>query len=462
MNCKTPSNMTDELRVVALNGMLGYGYQLTSLDAGVAAKPHVIGCDAGSTDPGPYYLGAGKSLVRTDQIYRDLKPALVRARAGKIPLVIGSAGFAGAKPNVEIMLEVLHRICREENLHFRLGIIKSDIDRKTVLAAMMAGLIEPMPGAPALSAEHVEQSSNIVGQIGTDPYIAAFEKGADVVIAGRSCDTAIYAAMPIWRGYDAGLALHMAKIMECGAQCGIPLAPNDCLMGTIRKDHFLIKPLAENRICTPESVAAHTMYEQGNPFLIYEPEGVIDVREADFRQHDRQSVRVSGSRFIANGGKLKIKLEGARRIGARAFTMAGIRDRYVIANLDVIEREVKAAVARNIDSAAAADGYDLHIRYYGKNAVLGNTEPSLRNPDEIGLLIEVIAPTQAAASYVLSLARSSYLHCPFPGRKATAGNLAFPFSPSDFEGGDVYEFSIYHLMAVADQNKLFPVEIVTI
>ena len=53
--------MIDELRVVALNGMLGYGYQLTSLDAGIAAKPHAIGCDAGSTDPGPYYLGAGKS-----------------------------------------------------------------------------------------------------------------------------------------------------------------------------------------------------------------------------------------------------------------------------------------------------------------------------------------------------------------------------------------------------------------
>ncbi|NBV25030.1 MAG: DUF1549 domain-containing protein [Proteobacteria bacterium] len=71
-------------------------------------------------------------------------------------------------------------------------------------------------------------------------------------------------------------------------------------------------------------------------------------------------------------------------------------------------------------------------------------------------------PTQALASYVLSLARSSYLHCPFDGRKATAGNLAFPFSPSDFEGGDVYDFSVYHLMKVKDQNALFPVELETI
>ena len=75
------------------------------------------------------------------------------------------------------------------------------------------------------------------------------------------------------------------------------------------------------------------------------------------------------------------------------------------------------------------------------------------------VLIALALLTAGAASYVLSLARSSYLHCPFDGRKATAGNLAFPFSPSDFEGGDVYDFSVYHLMKVKDQNALFPVEL---
>jgi len=453
--------MPDELRVVALNGMLGYGYELKSLAAAIAAKPHLIGCDAGSTDPGPYYLGSGKSLVRDDQIHRDLKPALTAAGRNNIPFVLGSAGFAGARPNLERTLDIVRRIAREEDLHFRLGIIRSDVQKITVSNALAAGDIEPMPGAPGLSREDVEHSTHIVGQIGTDPYIAAFEQGAQVVIAGRSCDTAIYAALPIARGYDAGLALHMAKIMECGAQCGIPLAPNDCLMGTIRKDHFLVKPLAEYRICTPESVAAHTMYEQGNPFLLYEPEGVVDIREAHFSQTDRQTVRVSGSRYTP-AQRLKIKLEGARRIGSRAFTIAGARDRHVLANLDLIERTVSDAVRRNLSPQASEAGYQLHFRYYGRDGVLGELEPSSSGSAEVGILIEAIAPTQELASYVLSLARSSYLHCPFAGRKATAGNLAFPFSPSDFEGGDVYEFSVYHLMRVNDQNALFPVEMETI
>jgi hypothetical protein len=38
------------------------------------------------------------------------------------------------------------------------------------------------------------------------------------------------------------------------------------------------------------------------------------------------------------------------------------------------------------------------------------------------------------------------LHQQFPNRKSTAGNLAFPFSPSDFKGGEVYEFALYHLL----------------
>lgn len=450
--------MTDELRIVAVNGMLGYGYEIKSLEAGVAAEPHLIGCDAGSTDAGPYYLGSGNALVRADQIYRDLKPALVAAVRNGIPFVLGSAGFAGAKLNLDLALEIVHRIAREEDLHFKLGVIPSDVHKKVILDALAAGEIEPMPGAPALTREHVEQSAQIVGQIGTEPFIAAFEQGAQVVIAGRSCDTAIYAALPIWHGYPPGLALHMAKIMECGAQCGLPLAPNDCLMGTIRKDHFLVRPLADYRVCSPESVAAHTMYEQGNPFLLYEPEGVVDTREAEFTQVDRQTVRVSGSQYTPTD-KLMIKLEGARRIGARAFTIAGTRDRHVVANLEVIEKAVTEAVNRNLNAQAREVGYQLHFRYYGKDGVLGELEPSKAVPAEVGILIEAIAPTQALASYVLSLARSSYLHCPFTGRKATAGNLAFPFSPSDFEGGDVYEFSLYHLMKVKDQNALFPVQI---
>ena len=56
---------------------------------------------------------------------------------------------------------------------------------------------------------------------------------------------------------------------------------------------------------------------------------------------------------------------------------------------------------------------------------------------------------QEQADALIGLARSKALHQGFPDRKATAGNLAFPFSPSDFSGGAVYEFALYHLTDLA-------------
>jgi hypothetical protein len=366
--------------------------------------------------------------------------------------------MGGGEPNLQLFKRVLFDIAREEGLNFKLATIHSEVPKERVRDAVRAKRITPMADVPELTEEAVMDSVRIVGQMGTEPFARALEAGADVVLTGRSCDTAIYAALPIARGYDPGLALHMAKIMECGAQCAIPLAPNDSLLGTLRKDHFLVRPLAKHRICTPDSVAAHTMYEQGNPHILYEPEGDVDMNEADFEQVDEQTVRVSGSRFIPTP-RLRIKLEGARLAGFRAFTIAGIRDRTVIANLAVIEEGVRAAVKRNLAGVPDSD-YKLGFRYYGRDAVLGALEPERdRIPHEVGAMVETIGRTQEIADHVLSLARSSLLHCPFPGRKTTAGNLAFPASPSDTSAGAVYEFSVYHLMDVDDQCELFPMEL---
>lgn len=51
------------------------------------------------------------------------------------------------------------------------------------------------------------------------------------------------------------------------------------------------------------------------------------------------------------------------------------------------------------------------------------------------------------------------MHFGYEGRKTTAGNLAFPFAPSDIPFGPVYAFSVYHLLKDADPRALFPVEL---
>ena len=80
----------------------------------------------------------------------------------------------------------------------------------------------------ALAQSHKRGVPLVIGSAGIaggEPFAEALAADADVVLAGRACDTAIYAALPISRGFDPALALHLAKIMECGAQSGLPFLP---------------------------------------------------------------------------------------------------------------------------------------------------------------------------------------------------------------------------------------------
>lgn len=448
-----------ELRLLALNGFLGYGYALDSLRRGLELRPHMIGADAGSTDAGPYYLGSGGQLVKSAQVHRDLKPALRAARRARIPLVVGSAGTAGGEPHLRGLLEILRRCAREEDLHFRLAVIHAEIDCQVVLRALEQGRVEAMPGAPPLTAQAVEQSERIVGQMGTGPFIRALEQGAEVIIAGRACDASIFAALPILRGCDPGAALHLAKVIECGALCARPPSAGDSVLGAVGEGCFTVRALNPRRQVTPESVASHSLYEQPDPTRFEEPEGTVELSAARYEATPDGAVRVSGSRFVPRPGGITVKLEGARLEGYRSFTLAGIRDANILAHLAEIETEVRGAVEGSLPEEVRRSGYRLELRYYGRDAVLGPREPLRGRPGhEVGLLLEAVAPTQEGADAVLALARSSYLHCSFPGRTTTAGNLAFPFSPSDQSAGAVYSFSVYHLLHGAEERELFPVE----
>jgi len=448
-----------ELKLLALNGFLGYGYELESLKAGLEAGAEMIGADAGSTDAGPFYLGSGRQLVKTAQVERDFSHALQAARGRGIPLVIGSAGTAGGEPHLHSLLEVVRRSAERQHQHFKLAFIHAEIELELVLRALEEKRIEPMPGVPPLTAQEVRQTTRIVGQMGSEPFIRAFKAGAEVIIAGRACDASVFAALPIMQGYDAGLALHLAKVIECGALCARPPSAGDSMLGTIRDDHFTVRALNPLRRVSPESVASHSLYEQPDPNRFEEPEGSLDLSGAEYETAPDGSVRVSGSRFLPRSGGITIKLEGARLEGYRSVTVAGVRDFKVLAHLEEIEAETRGMVERNLTDEMVREGYRLLFRYYGCNAVLGENEPlSERHGHEAGVLIEAIASTQEAADTVLALARSSFLHCSFPGRSTTAGNLAFPFSPSDLSAGQVYSFSIYHLLHGADQQRLFPIE----
>lgn len=423
------------MKIVALNGLLGYGYEEESLKIAFSEKVDYLGVDAGSTDPGPYYLGSGKSFTDRNAVKRDLALALPKALAHKAPFIIGTAGGAGSEVHVQWLKEILLEIAAEQKLHFRLGTVYSDVSREYTLEKLESGKLINMSDCFPATKEAICESTRIVSQIGIAPIISLLQQKADVILCGRACDTAIYAAPCIYEGYDPGLAFHMAKIMECGAMCSEPVAAADVMQAYIHKDYFELRPANPMRRCTVDRVAAHTLYEQTNPYYIYEPDGTCDLTNSVFIQADDRTARVKNSVFH-EAEKKTLKLEGVRLAGYRTICPATVCDRDTIKNIDGIIQTVTAFVKENTRGRLDESGYTVNFRKSG------GEESSL------GLIIDVVGRTQAIADEICALVRSRMLHCDYPGRKSTAGNLAFPFSPSDIHAGEVYTFSVFHLAQV--------------
>ncbi len=423
------------MKIVALNGLLGYGYSEEALEIAFSEKVDYLGVDAGSTDPGPYYLGSGKSFTDRGAVKRDLELALPKALAQKAPFIIGTAGGAGSERHVRWLKEILLEIAGEKNLQFTLGTVFSDVSKDYVLEKLNAGKIMNMSDEMPLSQKSVEESTTIVSQVGIAPIIALLEKKADVIVCGRACDTAIYAAPCIYNGYGPGLAFHMAKIMECGAMCSEPVAAADVMQAYMYKDYFELRPANPIRKCTVDRVAAHTLYEQSNPYLIFEPDGVCDLTNSKFQQVDERTVRVAGSVF-KEAAEPTLKLEGVKCSGYRTICPATIYDPETIRQFDNIAKTVMDFVKENTKNTLPQNSYTVSFK------TNGGAESSL------GIIMDIVGQTQQIADTVCALVRSRMLHCDYPGRKSSAGNLAFPFSPSDIHVGAVYEFSVFHLAKV--------------
>jgi hypothetical protein len=447
-----------ELRVLSPTAILGYGFPEESFHRGIAKKPHLVAADAGSTDPGPYYLGSGKSFTDRAFVKRDLAFMLREGLAIGAVVVVGSAGGSGAAPHLAWCRAIVEEIAREERLSFRLGIISTDVPKERVKAALRAGRIMPLPFVPALTEEAIDASTHLVAQAGNEPIQRALDTGCNVVLAGRCYDPACFAALPVHRGFDEGLALHMGKILECGAIAATPGSGADCAFATLYEDRFVLEALNPARKFTRESAAAHTLYEKSDPYRLPGPGGVIDLTACSFTEIGGGRVEVRGSRHERTV-PYRVKLEGARRTGFRSISIAGTRDPIMIKGIDAI----LAAVSKQVESMSGGKTRGrVHFHVYGRDGVMGPTEPvkEIRS-HELGIVIESVAPTQEEADTLTSVTRSTLLHYGYPGRISTAGNLAFPFSPSDIRAGEVYEFSVYHLMELDDPAD-FPLEVVDI
>ncbi len=453
-----------EIRLVAPTSILGAGFKLESLEKAMSWQPHAIGCDAGSTDPGPYFLGSGELYFSREAMRRDLEHLLVAARGAKIPLLIGSAVAGGADAQLHVAVELAEEAAAKHGLHFRLAVIRCEPPTEYLQQCLREGRIRPLANAPEIDEETFARCEHVVAMAGVEPFQAALEAGADVVISGRSSDAAIFAALPTLEGFSPGLAWHAGKILECSAACVVHRKYADPLFAWIRDDHFVVEPPNPDYRCSPVSVASHTLYENSSPYELVEPSGTVRSDEATYEPVSDRAVRVAGSRFEA-AESVTNKLEGAELVGYQAIVIGAVRDPVIIRQLDSWldgVRETIRAKAEGIFDAATADATSVTVRRYGIDGVMGPLEPTPTPAHEVCLLIEITAATQEIATAIAKAAAHVAAHFAVPEYSGLITALALPYSPPEIPRGPVYRFNMNHVLEPADPLDPFRVELVDV
>src|SRR5579863_9180962 len=360
--------------LVSATGMLGSGFRAESLDKAIGLGARMIGCDAGSTDPGPGPLATGTCMFSKSAVKRGTEIMLTRAVGAGIPLVIGSAGTSGSDAGLAWMLDIVREIARERGLHFKLAAVHSEVAKETVREHLRAGRARALPPSVPLAASDIDAALHIVAMMGVEPIQAAVASGAQVVVAGRSSDTSIFAALPLAAGFAPAVVWHMAKILECGAAAVAHRRAPDSMMAVLHEDSFDVFPLREDYRCTPQSVASHTLYENADPFELKEPSGTLRTDNARYEAISERAVRVSGSRFVPDP-EYTIKLEGVRHAGYSTIVMGGVRDPYILSQIDGWLAQLDDSIKTRIRNTVGDREYRIVTRVYGRDGVMGALEP---------------------------------------------------------------------------------------
>jgi len=401
-------------RVVSACGALGYGYPKQSLEAALRGQVDAIICDGGSMDAGPYYLGTGTEYFESEAVKLDFRHMVEAGASIGCPVILGSCGMAGGDRNLDWMIGVAKEVFAELGIKAaKVAVIRSELDAEIVIKEFRAGALRATGVGPDLDEMGLLEST-IVGQMGIHPLITALESGAQFILAGRSCDIALFASDMIRRNIDPGLAYHVGHVLECGALACDPGSPSDCLVAEIYDDGSAIFTAPNPvRRCTAYSIAAHSLYEESHPQLQYYPEGILVMEKTQFFSWDSRSAGIRNSSFIhaAKPWPWSIKLEGSRRLGSRKISLIHIDP----ADLSKIPADVLV---------------------YGRNGV--QLRPVEGTERELGIIVETTAKTREAAVLLASLLTHYLVHYGYPGRKATAGNIAYPLSPNlvSFSRGD--------------------------
>lgn len=442
------------IKILVPTGSLGSGASEEEVRYGISQGVHAIATDAGSTDSGAAYLALGMSKNNRGSVKRDLLILMKAGAEAGIPVIIGTAGQAGGDLNVDWTRDIAIEVAHELGISPKIALLYSEQSKAVLKRKNAQGRIRALPPLDALDDATIDACDHIVAAMGPEPFMAALKEGADVILGGRTTDTAVLACFALLHGAPPAPAWHAGKIAECGSMCAALRDGGKGVLISIAADGFDVEPLSQSNHCTPESVSAHMLYENSDPFLLTEPGGVLDVTHAVYTQRDARTVSVTGSRWHPQ--PYTMKLEGAAGGRFQTLMLIGIQDPEVMRRVDEFHDKLLAAMyerARRTIGPAAGD-FHISLRMYGWNAVSGDRpDPGTPPPREIGVLFIATADSQDMATQIAKACNAYFFHFPLVMDKEIP-SYGFAFSPADVPRGQVYEFKLNHVVEIDDPMEL--------
>ena len=444
-------------KVLVPSGVLGLGFDIEALRHGIKNKPDIISIDGGSTDSGPASLGSGTSKYSRAAIKSEWKTLMQARKEANVPLIIGTCGTCGTNSMVDWMEEITIELAEELGQSLKIAKLYCEQNVEFLKNKHKINKIFPLEPAPTLNVHLLDDLSHVVALAGAEQVIEAINTGADIILAGRTTDTAIISALPLMNGVDPGSAWHGAKIAECGALCssnptsGVVLVEFD-------KTGFNVEAMSDSAICSPESVSAHMLYENADPYILYEPGGYMDVTNARYQSINSRKVRVEGGMWVSSK-KYTVKLEGARVAGYQTSLLVLLRDNNYVKNAIKWTKKLSIFLSKEIKQRMNLDSheYSLNFRHIGLNAVLGDLEKNIGNPSEVGTLCIVTSKTPNVCTEIAKLINPFLLHFPLTVDEELP-TFAFPYSPVHSDRGCVYEFALHHVLELNDPMDAFQIK----
>ena len=445
------------IKVLVPSGVLGLGFDLEALNNGVKNNPDIISIDGGSTDSGPYSLGSGTSKYSRAAIKAEWKSLMIAREKANVPLVIGSCGTCGTNGMVDWMENITIELAEELNQNIKIAKLYCQQEKNFIKKNFQLSKIFPLNPAPMLNDQLIEEMTNIVALAGVEQIQECINTGAEIILAGRTTDTAIISALPLMKGANPGSSWHGAKVAECGALCTTN-PTSGVIMVEFDKTGFTVEPMSKNASCTSETVAAHMLYENADPYILHEPGGYMDVTYSNYYNIDNKKVRVEGAKWHSSK-HYSVKLEGAKIAGYQASLLVLLRDKNYVENVKKWTDKLSIFLKNEIKERMAIDisEYSMEFRHIGLNATLGELEKNIRSPVEVGVLCLITSKNQISAE-IAKLINPFLLHFPLSSDEELP-TFAFPFSPVHSDRGCVYEFSLNHILELDNPMDAFQIKI---